>query len=387
MRPMYDQSRRCFLKRSLAGLAVAAAGSPLQPFLQTGRSTPRAPVAIARCQRYDFESVKSSLSAMFDQIEGVRSLVKGKTLTIKVNLTGGWDANTSTLSPLLTVFTHPMVTLAACSLFYEYGARCQIICDSLYRADVPKTVFQSLGYDVALFESLIPGLQWEDTRNLGSGSSYKTLQVGSHAHFYRSFELNYRYVDTDVLVSIPKLKTHQIAGITLSMKNLFGITPSALYSSEFQDENSTNARVAVLHAGGRSAAGGEVLPVVSFEPGYRVPRVVVDLIRARPIDLSIIDGIVSMYGGEGQWGGLALGVTVPNVLIAGRNCVCVDAVAAAVMGYNPDAPDGDKPFHNGSNTLRLAAEAGIGTHLLQEIEVVGLSIGTARHAFLPVIHE
>jgi len=189
------------------------------------------------------------------------------------------------------------------------------------------------------------------------------------------------------MVSMPKMKNHQIAGITLSMKNLFGITPSALYSSAVQNENSTESRTQVLHEGGPSAAGGEILPVSSHEPGFRVPRVVVDIVRARPIDLSIIDGIISVHGGEGQWQGLGLGIVVPGLLIAGRNPVCTDSVAAAVMWYNPGAADWSMPFQNGANMLRLGAESGIGTNRPSEIEVIGLGIGSARNAFLPVVRE
>jgi uncharacterized protein (DUF362 family) len=248
-------------------------------------------------------------------------------------------------------------------------------------------IYQNLGYDVSLFESMIPGLVWEDTRNMGSGKSYSTIRVGSGAYLYSSFEVNHRYADTDVMVSIPKMKNHQIAGITLSMKNLFGITPTALYSSSVQNENSTDSRQKVLHEGGPSAAGGEILPVPSQVPGFRVPRAVVDIVRERPIDLSIIDGIVSMHGGEGQWQGPSLGIVVPGLLIVGRNPVCTDSVAAAVMGYHPEAPDWTAPFHNGANTLRLAAESGIGTNRLSEIEVIGTSIGSAHHAFQPVFRE
>ena len=377
------QSRRLFLQQALSGFATLV----LARHLEANPVSSGSPVAIARCRRYEFDPVKSTLARLFDQIGGVQSLVKGKTLTVKVNLTGNWTTKTYTLPPMETVFTHPIVVLAACSLFSGYGARRIIICDSSYQIAEARVVFQNLGYDVSLFESMIPGLLWEDTRNMGSGESYKTIQTGSRAYIYSSFEVNHCYVDTDVMVSMAKMKNHQIAGITLSMKNLFGITPSALYSSAIHNENSTEARTQVLHEGGGSAAGGEILPVSSHEPGFRVPRVVVDILKARPVDLSIIDGIVSVHGGEGQWQGPALGVVVPGLLIAGRNPVCTDSVTAAVMGYDPGAPDWTSPFQNGANMLRLGEEAGLGTNRLSEIEVVGLGIGSARNAFLPVIRQ
>ncbi len=387
MKQAHGVARRRFLKQTLGLLSAASLAGDPRAFPVRPSLLPTSPVAMARCRRYEFDSIKTTLSQMFDQIGGVETLVRGKTVTVKINLTGNWGAKTYTLSPLETVFTHPLVVLSACSLFAGYGARRIVICDSSYQVADPRTIYQSLGYDVSLFESLIPGLIWEDTRNMGSGKSYKTLQVGSGPYVYSFFEVNHRYADTDVLVSIPKMKNHQIAGVTLSMKNLFGVTPSALYASDARNENSTESRSRVLHEGGLSAAGGEVLPVPSHDPGFRVPRVVVDIVRARPIDVSVIDGIVTMHGGEGQWQGASLGIVVPGLLIAGRNCVCTDSVAAAVMGYNPDAAHWTVPFQNGANTLRLAAESGIGTNRLSDIEVVGVGIGAARQAFLPVLHE
>ena len=384
MNPHDPLSRRCFIRTAAAGLAAAtfsrhAAGYDLP--------LPASPVAIARCRRYDYDQVKSTLAALFLELGGITQLVQGKTVTVKVNLTGGWNATVYTLSPVETVYTHPTVVLAACSLFYEYGARRIVICESLYSQQETKAAYRGCGYDTALFESTVPIIQWENTRNVGTGGTYKALNTGISPYLYSGFQFNRRYVDTDVMVSIPKMKNHQIAGITLALKNLFGVTPSALYSSDRQDENATSARTSVLHEGGLSAAGGEVMPILSKDPGFRVPRAVVDIVRARPIDLAIIDGIVAMHGGEGAWHSTRLGVTVPGLLIAGKNAVCVDAVGAAVMGYDPEALRGASPFHNGDNTLRLAAERGLGTIKLNEIDVLGVGIPLARCAFQPTYRE
>ena len=376
-------TRRTFLKQSLSGALAVSSALPSRARDRFYTNLPTSPVAIARCRRYDFDSIRSTLSRQFDQIGGVQSLVSGKTVSVKINLTGGWNAPTYTLPPVQTVYTHPLVTLAACRLFYEYGAKRIVICESLYTNDDARIAYTNYGYSVMLFESNIPNLVWEDTHNKGTGGAYKTLPVGSSVYLYNSIQFNYRYVDTDVVVSIPKMKNHLIAGITLSLKNMFGSTPSALYSSSVDNERTTSSRENVLHNGGLSAAGGEILPIPSTDPGYRVPRAVVDIVRARPVDLCIIDGIVTMFGGEGAWHNTRLGIAVPGLLIAGRNPVTTDAVAAAVMGYDPQAPDGSKPFVNGSNMLRLAAESGLGTNRLSDIDVVGLSIPDARYTFLP----
>ncbi len=367
-------SRRSFLQVAAAGAAMGSGAFA---------SLPSSPVVIARCGRYDFGMIKSTLSGMFDRLGGIKSLVNGKSVCVKVNITGGWHVNVYSLPPTETVYTHPAVVLAACSLFNDYGARRIVICESVYSGATGKAAFQQSFYDVVLFESLIPSIEWENTRNRGSGSQYSRIVVGDGAYAYQYFYVNHRYTETDVMVSIPKIKNHDVAGITLSMKNLFGTAPSSLYGSGTQDENSTSARNATFHLGGVSAAGGEVPSAPQYREGERVARTVVDLNRARPIDLCIIDGIVSEHGGEGAWNGTPIGIVVPRLLIAGRNPACTDAVTPSVMGYDPLAPGGSKPFMNGDNMLQLAADRGIGTNRLSEIDVVGLSIAEVRYTFLP----
>jgi uncharacterized protein (DUF362 family) len=99
---------------------------------------------------------------------------------------------------------------------------------------------------------------------------------------------------------------------------------------------------------------------------------VVDICAARPIDLGIVDGIESMGGAEGPWGG-GEGCH-PGVLVAGTNCVNTDAVATAVMGFDPMAPAGAAPFIECDNFLELAERVGLGSRDLGRIEVAGTPI-------------
>jgi uncharacterized protein (DUF362 family) len=187
-------------------------------------------------------------------------------------------------------------------------------------------------------------------------------------------------------VSIAKLKDHDTAGITLSMKNCFGITPCTIYSSGAGvDEPSLTPRGGrdLFHAGMRQPskiAPAENDPKSPREGGYRVPRVVADLVAARPIHLAIIDGIDTMVGGEGPWIRGSKHVR-PGVLLMGTNCVTTDAVGAAVMGYDPMAVRGTPPFERCDSTLQLAEMHGVGTRDLKRIEVVGTSIADARFDF------
>ena len=96
------------------------------------------------------------------------------------------------------------------------------------------------------------------------------------------------------------------------------------------------------------------------EGRYRVPRIVVDLVSARPIDLAIVEGVNTMTGGEGPWIAEAVTVVSPGVIVAGTNPVTTDAVCMAVMGFDPMADRGTPPFETCDSTLQLAEEVGIG---------------------------
>jgi uncharacterized protein (DUF362 family) len=87
-----------------------------------------------------------------------------------------------------------------------------------------------------------------------------------------------------------------------------------------------------------------------------------------------------MSGGEGPWVPHPQGVH-PGVLIAGTNCVTTDAVAMAVMGFDPLADRGTIPFETCDSTLRLAEGLGVGTRDLRRIEVLGTPISKALFDF------
>jgi uncharacterized protein (DUF362 family) len=199
--------------------------------------------------------------------------------------------------------------------------------------------------------------------------------------------LNQVFEETDVMVSMAKLKNHATCGVTLSLKNCFGNLPASIYGDDAgknePNERPTSGRDQVGHEGNRQpskSAPQELHFGASHDPGYRVPHIVADLAAARPIHLAIIDGVESVAGGEGPWiGGLRL--VQPGVLIAGLNPVSTDAVATAVMGYNPRAVRGTAPFRQCDNTLLLAEAHGAGSADLSRIDVRGLPLAQALYKF------
>jgi uncharacterized protein (DUF362 family) len=109
-------------------------------------------------------------------------------------------------------------------------------------------------------------------------------------------------LDADIVVSMPKMKTHHWVGFTLSMKNLFGIMPGVCYG---WPKNT-------LHHEGISNS-------------------ILDITATLQPDLAIVDGIIGMEGD-----GPIMGTPKhAGVLVMGENLPAVDATAVRLMGYDP----------------------------------------------------
>jgi hypothetical protein len=99
---------------------AAISAAPLVRAAET--AAPAAPVAIAKCASYD-EDVTAKLASMFDQLGGIERLVRGKTVTVKVNMTGSPGQRVQGKAPAITHYTHPKLLGAAAYLFGRAGAK------------------------------------------------------------------------------------------------------------------------------------------------------------------------------------------------------------------------------------------------------------------------
>ena len=374
--------------------AAAIAASPLAwAQSRTGPAptpgaAPTSPVAIARCPDYG-SALTPALRTLMDQLGGLSRLVRGKTVALKVNLTGAGNQRLGH-SPLEhTHWTHPAVIGSLIRLMADAGARRIRILESPWQtANTVEEVMLEAGWEprhlLNAASHASTRIEMENTNYLGQGKSYHKFTTPNGGLMFPAYYLNHSYADCDVFVSIAKLKEHATAGITMSLKNCFGITPCTIYGDGAGvDEPSPvpkGGRGAVCHGGQRQPsriAPGELHPGSPRQGGYRVPRIVADLCAARPIHLALIDGIYSMTGGEGPWN-RGVGPIKPGVLIAGANPVTTDAVGAALMGFDPMASRGTAPFETCDNTLEFAEQHGIGTRDLSRIEVIGVPIAEAR---------
>ncbi|HXJ88696.1 MAG TPA: DUF362 domain-containing protein [Candidatus Binatia bacterium] len=384
-------TRRGFLR---FGLGVAA-GAPLmlsaacggtnQHAIQSLVNRPDAKVAIASCKTYDRSEIQDALSECFSLLGGIASLVKGKVVTIKSNLTCDGTFQDQFGKPAgESYISHGNTAIVLASMLFGNGAaKVRFVESAPFPLPLDEVLIMA-GWDVTTLQAL-GDVELENTRNLGNGTQYLLLDVPGGGYLFSHFELNHSYSDTGVFLSLAKLKQHLTAGVTLSMKNVFGSTPNALYGSDAGNEEAIGWR-GPLHGNGTADWAGINPPGANTstppaDAGSRVPRIVADINAARPVHIAIIDGITSMSGGEGPWAPSAA-PTSPGILIAGLNPVSTDAVGMAVMGYsNPLAPRGVPPFVNCDNHLLLAQQKEIGSAELSQIQVSGLTVQEAMYPY------
>ncbi len=158
---------------------------------------------------------------------------------------------------------------------------------------------------------------------------HKLYAVPGGGQMFRQYLLPQDAVEADAFVSVQKLKNHAFMGVTLCLKNLFGLVPTEPH--------------------GRSRQ--------YYHHLVRMPYVLADLGRILNPTLNILDALVSQTGRE--WG--EPNPVVTNALIAGDQVIATDACATSLMGHDPAADWRTPPYHRDRNPLLVAAEGGLGT--------------------------
>ena len=356
-------SRRDFLRISglvAAGLLTSRCQSQQPtPIASIPPNSPKPSVAIGKVRTYDRTAIESQVQTLIDQLGGLGSVVKpGDSVAIKTNLTGGVSSGLLNGIPAEESYvTHPEVVRALVKQVKAAGAGEIFIVEAVYElASYIDWGYEDIASDL--------GVTLIDLNNSKPYTHFVETPVGPDSHIYDTFTFNQILNDVDVFMSVSKMKNHYLAGVTHTMKNLYGLVPYRFYRLNEQDEY-------------RSAFHG-----TETQTRQRLPRIIVDLNRARPINFSLIDGIMTTMGGEGPWIE-SLAAIQPGVMIAGKNPVATDAAATAVMGHDPLGKNPDSPFVRCDNHIQLAADAGLGTNRLDEIDVRGEAISQVQTKFVP----
>jgi uncharacterized protein (DUF362 family)/NAD-dependent dihydropyrimidine dehydrogenase PreA subunit len=271
-------------------------------------------VAVIRCDTYDEDQVLRAIKRGFDLLGGISVFAKpGERIVMKPNILIGTD-------PDKGVTTHPAVFRAVGKLLKEAGA-------SVYYGDSPgfgksepnlrrsglKHVGDELGFILADFDS-------------GRPVSHKdTLLV-------KKFVIANGVLDSDGLVSLPKLKTHGLVRFTGAVKNQFGCVPGLLKSQ--------------YH--------------VKLPDPYDFATMLVDLNTLIKPRLYVMDGVMAMEGNGPRSGKLKQ----LSVLLLSIDPIALDATACRIIDLNPEIVPTSKP----------GEKAGLGTYHIESIEIVGEAI-------------
>jgi uncharacterized protein (DUF362 family) len=256
-------------------------------------------VSIVRAPAYDQRIYDTVRRMLADH----RLDVRGRSVVLKPNLVE--------FEPGSSINTHPMLVHAAYEAFRAMGAASVRIAEGPGHRRNTLDLADAAGYfrTIPGFEDVFTDLNVDDVSPV-----HLARQLSRLGKLY----LPNTVLGADLLVSMPKMKTHHWVGATLSMKNLFGVVPGGLYG---WPKN-------VLHWAG-------------------ITESIVDLHSVFPRQFALVDGIVGMEGN----GPIQGTPKAAGVLVAGSDPAAVDATCCRIMRIDPAKV----------GYLRLAAEGGAQT--------------------------
>ncbi|MFC1925356.1 DUF362 domain-containing protein [Chloroflexota bacterium] len=272
----------------------------------------RATVSIVRADEYDYDKVYPAVEKSLDLIGGLETIVKpGSRVFVKIN-------HLSPASePDKAIITHPVFV--------------QAVLEMLKKADANITVGDDIdsrdgdGFQVSGFRQMCEktGVRLVNLRETGF------VETKCDGRFLKSLHLPAAVLDADIIVNLPKLKTHSLTIFTGGVKNMYGIIPQGL----------------------RTRFHGDYVRIDDF------CQMLTDVFSTAIPQLTIMDGIVAMEG-DGPSSGKP---RQAGVVLAGRDAVAVDAVATKITGVDP----------LDIYTTRYADEQGLGVGNLENIDIVG----------------
>lgn len=277
-------------------------------------------VALVECREYDQSLVDASLKKSFDLLGGINKFIKpGQKVLLKINLLSGKE-------PEKAVTTHPTIVRGMIKLVREAGAT-PIIGDS--PASEGNNNYEK--YIKTLTTAGIKQVVDETEIQLLHFNSSRTDVTNPDAHAFKKFTITGELSKADVIINLPKFKTHGLVLLTGSLKNLLGCIPGMLKGQ--------------LHM--RAPHRPEFSQMIVDFYTFLKPKIV----------LNIMDAVIGMEGnGPGSGDPRKIGA-----IIAGVDGVAVDSVACQIVGKDPYA----------LLTCKFAEEQGKGIANPENIEILG----------------
>lgn len=268
-------------------------------------------VALVRCESYDFNEVKAAVQKGIDLLGGPGAFVKrGEKILLKPN----WVLSAP---PEKCAATHPMVFKAVAEVLQSAGPKLSYGDSPAFQN--PETAAQKTGFAAVASEL---GISLADFRNGKEITFNEAIQN-------KKLTIVNGVLESDGLISLSKLKTQAYFKLTGAIKNQFGCIPGLL-KGEFH---------------------------VKLPSPVNFARMLVDINSYIKPRLYIMDGIMGMDG-NGPTGGNPRKL---NVLLFSTDPVALDATACRIVNVNPEL----------SFTVIAGKEAGLGTYLEKEIELLG----------------
>ncbi len=278
-------------------------------------------VSVVRCgEVHDASALLEPVREAFDLIGGLESVIMaGDTVLLKPNLVSPVNYENGAV-------TNPHLVEAVAILCEEAGARHVVIGDGACVGASTEEAFDVTGL-----------------RDMAARHGYELVDF-THAPFQyvvnplakkmRRIRLPQAFLEANVVIDMPVMKTHDVLEVSLGVKNMKGLLQT--------DDKKRFHKWGLVQS-------------------------VVDLIQIAKPDITLVDGTIGMEGSGPTWGepvGLGL-------LLASKDVVAADTVAAEIMGYTLDEAD----------YIRQAAMAGVGCCDMDQIQVLGLPVDEVRHPF------
>jgi uncharacterized protein (DUF362 family) len=245
---------------------------------------PPSRVAIRRAQSY-----QSNLAdLLFETLGEFKPEVRGKRVLLKPNFVEP--------DPVGIINTHPAVVAAARESFLRLGAAEVLVGEGPGHERDTEAIVETIRLrdHLGALRDIFVDLNLDEAG---------PVPLKTRASALKELWLPKSVLNADFVVSMPKLKTHHWVGVTLALKNMFGIVPGSCYG---WPKN-------VLHWAG-------------------ISRSILDINGTVRPDLAIVDGIIGMEGN-----GPIQGTAKPcGVLVVGDDPVAVDATCARIMGLRPE---------------------------------------------------
>jgi uncharacterized protein (DUF362 family)/ferredoxin len=281
-------------------------------------------VSLVTCRDYDLATVEAAVRRSLDLLGGMGAFVKpGQRVLLKPNLL-------RPLPPERAASTHPALIAAVAKLVIAAGGR-PVIVESPggpYNAGLLRLLYRRTE---AAWAAEVSGAEL----NYNVESAQVSHPEGRILH---RLDLIQPLFEADVVINLPKLKTHNLTTLTMAIKNLFGLVPGAL----------------------KIAYHAKLREVRPFAEGL------LDILTYVRPALTILDAVVGMEG-NGPSGGEARAI---GALVASADALAVDIAGAALVSYDPLSV----------LTTRLAVERGLTTGRLEDLQLVGDALETLRIA-------